>query len=248
VEAQRGLTPLTSKSLAGTPLATLLQAQLVTGAAPSGTDPGRPWTALLSLQFPSDEAAAQATALQALRAALADLPDARVVQIQSELTALYAHYLGEAKWQAGLGALAVVLLLYWHLRAARNALRRLVALLLPLAAAVLLVMGGLAVAGVALGVLHLVGFLLVVAVGSNYALFFDHLAQGGDGGSEAGQDPVETLASLLLANLTTVASFGLLASSGVAVLAAIGQVVAPGAALALVLAAAFQARGGRAAA
>ena len=159
-----------------------------------------------------------------------------MVQIQSELSALYAHYLGEAKWQAALGALAVVLLLYGHLRAARQALRRLIALLVPLAAAVLLVMGGLAVAGVALGVLHLVGFLLVVAVGSNYALFFDHLAQSRSGPV----DDSETLASLLLANLTTVASFGLLATSGVAVLAAIGQVVAPGAALALILSAAFR--------
>jgi predicted exporter len=238
VEAQRRLTPLTSASLAGTPLATLLQAQLVAGAAARGPEPGRPWTALLSLQFPSDDAQAQAAALQALRAALADLPEARVVQIQTELTALYAHYLGEAKWQAGLGALAVVLLLYGHLRAAQQALRRLIALLVPLAAAVLLVMGGLAMAGVALGVLHLVGFLLVVAVGSNYALFFDHLAQARGG---AGDDS-ETLASLLLANLTTVASFGLLATSSVAVLAAIGQVVAPGAALALILSAAFQSR------
>ncbi|MDE2625940.1 MAG: transporter [Burkholderiales bacterium] len=240
VDAQRHLTPLTGASLAGTPLAPLLQAQLVAGAAATTKEPGRPWTALLSLQFPGDDAQAQAAALQALRAALADLPEVRVVQIQSELSALYAHYLREAQWQAGLGALAVVLLLFWHLRAERQALRRLVALLLPLAAAVLLVMGALAAAGVALGVLHLVGFLLVVAVGSNYALFFDHLAQAGSGPV----DDSETLASLLLANLTTVASFGLLATSGVAVLAAIGQVVAPGAALALILSAAFQSRRG----
>jgi len=238
VDAQRRLTPLTAASLAGTPLATLLQAQLVTGASATATEPGRPWTALLSLQFPSDDAKAQAAALQALRAALADVPEVRVVQIQTELSALYAHYLGEAKWQAGLGALAVLLLLYGHLHGARQALRRLIALLVPLAAAVLLVMSGLALAGVALGVLHLVGFLLVVAVGSNYALFFDHLTQERLDGADA----TETLASLLLANLTTVASFGLLATSSVAVLAAIGQVVAPGAALALILSAAFQAR------
>ena len=51
-------------------------------------------------------------------------------------------------------------------------------------------------------------------------------------------DP-DTLASLLLANLTTVAAFGLLAFSKIPALAAIGQVVAPGALLALVLAAVF---------
>ena len=68
--------------------------------------------------------------------------------------------------------------------------------------AVLLTLGGLAaLAGVALGILHLVGLLLVVAVGSNYALFFDQLRETGDADAD-------TLASLLLANLTTVVSFG----------------------------------------
>jgi predicted exporter len=52
----------------------------------------------------------------------------------------------------------------------------------------------------------------------------------------------DTLASLLLANITTVASFGLLAASSIPVLSAIGRVVAPGALLALVLAAAFAPR------
>jgi predicted exporter len=47
------------------------------------------------------------------------------------------------------------------------------------------------------------------------------------------------LASLLLANLTTVVSFGLLALSTIPALSAIGIVVAPGALLALLLSAAF---------
>ncbi|MCC7098002.1 MAG: transporter, partial [Rubrivivax sp.] len=98
--------------------------------------------------------------------------------------------------------------------------------------AVLLAMGALAALGVQLGILHLVGLLLVVAVGSNYALFFDMLCESGDQG-------VDTLASLLLANITTVASFALLAASSIPLLAAIGSVVAPGALLALLLSAIF---------
>jgi len=47
------------------------------------------------------------------------------------------------------------------------------------------------------------------------------------------------LASLLLANLTTVASFGLLAASSIPVLHAIGIVVAPGALLSLAFSAAL---------
>ncbi len=85
---------------------------------------------------------------------------------------------------------------------------------------------------VALGILHLVGLLLVIAVGSNYGLFFDQLR------SDGRADP-DTLASLLLANLTTVASFGLIALSEIPALSAIGRVVAPGALLALLLAAAL---------
>jgi predicted exporter len=96
-------------------------------------------------------------------------------------------------------------------------------------------MGTLAALGVRLGILHLVGLLLVVAVGSNYALFFDLLHEDPDSDDD-------TLASLLLANLTTVGSFGLLAFSSIPVLSAIGRVVAPGALLALLLAAAFAPR------
>jgi predicted exporter len=50
------------------------------------------------------------------------------------------------------------------------------------------------------------------------------------------------MASLLLANLTTVLSFGLIAFSAIPSLSAIGRVVAPGAALALLLSAAYAPR------
>jgi predicted exporter len=116
----------------------------------------------------------------------------------------------------------------------------------PLALAVLFSLAALALAGTTLGILHLVGLLLVVAVGSNYALFFDQVqhARGQAAASPSSPwsaDP-DTLASLLLANLTTVASFGLLAFSQIPALSAIGRVVAPGALLALVLAAVFAPR------
>ena len=51
--------------------------------------------------------------------------------------------------------------------------------------------------------------------------------------------PPTTLASLLLANLTTVLSFALIALSEIPALAAVGRVVAPGTLLSLLLAAAF---------
>ena len=92
--------------------------------------------------------------------------------IKAELDALYARYLREAGWQAALGAVAVALLLALHLRSARRLLRGRCCRSPPPA---LVVLAALAAAGAALGILHLVGLLLTVAIGSNYALFFDHL-------------------------------------------------------------------------
>jgi len=77
-----------------------------------------------------------------------------------------------------------------------------------------------------------VGMLLIVAVGSNYALFFDRAALH----PEEGSAPL-TLASLALANFATVIAFGVLACSSVPVLADLGATVAPGTLLALLFSA-----------
>ncbi|MCY1534039.1 hypothetical protein D9M68_693950 [compost metagenome] len=113
--------------------------------------------------------------------------------------------------------------------------RRLAGVMLPLVMAVMVVVAGLHACGVRLHLLHLVGVLLTVAVGSNYALFFDRLALG-----EALDD--ETLLSIGVASTTTAIGFGVLAISSVPVLQAIGVTVGPGAVLALVLSAAFAVR------
>jgi predicted exporter len=97
---------------------------------------------------------------------------------------------------------------------------------------VLAVAGGLCAAGQALTILHVIGMLLIVAVGSNYALFFDRRTAAASEGSL----PL-TLASLVVANLATVLAFGVLAFSSVPVLAALGQTVAPGTLLALLFSA-----------
>ena len=84
--------------------------------------------------------------------------------------------------------------------------------------------------GARLHLLHLVGMLLIVAVGSNYALFFDRAAGG---------EPLDaaTLMSLSVATVTTAIGFGALATSNVPVLNAIGITVGPGALMSLLLAA-----------
>ena len=215
VQAARSQALLDRAALQATPLAGAIDALLVPGHH------GKPWRALLTLQADS-----KGLDGAKVRAALADLPGARVVEIGSELGAIYSRYLREAMLQALLGALAVCVLLGLHLRS----WQRLWRISQPIAAAVLIVLAGLSASGSALGILHLVGFLLMVAIGSNYALFFDHLRHT----AVADED---TLASLALANLTTVLSFGLLALSSIPALHAIGQVVAPGALLCLLLSA-----------
>ena len=94
---------------------------------------------------------------------------------------------------------------------------------------------GCSLLGERLHLLHLVGMLLIVAVGSNYALFFDRADE------QHRLDP-ETLASMLIANLTTAIGFGTLALSKVPVLHAVGVTVGPGAILALLSAAIFVSR------
>ena len=233
VQRARDAPLLSREALAGTPLAAALDALLVPGSGE------RPWRALLSVQAPGTATLDAA----GLRAAVDGIPGVHVVAIGSELDALYARYLRDAMWQAGLGGLAVLALLAVRLRDAR----RLARVAVPTVAAAALVVAVLSAAGVALGILHLVGVLLTVAIGSNYALFFDHLRAatrpgdaelGARAGAGTGADD-DTLASLLLANLTTVAAFGLLATSAIPVLQAIGIVVAPGALLALVFSAAL---------
>jgi predicted exporter len=84
--------------------------------------------------------------------------------------------------------------------------------------------------GHALTLFHLIGLLLVVAIGSNYSLFFDRQ-------DASHQERERTMASLLFANISTVIGFGLLAFSQAPVLNAIGSTVALGAVLSLVFSA-----------
>lgn len=148
------------------------------------------------------------------------------IDIGRETAELYSRYFQEALSMALLGLLAIAVLLAATLRSIRRMLR----VLLPLAVAELVVVAGLLLSGQTLTLMHFIGLLLIVAVGSNYTLFFDRY-------DLRSQDQTLTLASLLVANIATVLGFGVLAFSQFPVLHAIGRTVAPGALLAFVLAA-----------
>jgi predicted exporter len=219
VEAARQAPLLTAQDLQGTSLRTGFEALI--------SHQGDRWHALLPLH----SAAAQPIDMARVTAALqsARIPDAQALDLKQESDALYAGYLSEAIRLSLAGILALTVLLLIALRS----LLRVAGVLAPLALSVLCVAGGLAASGVRLTILHLVGMLLIVAVGSNYALFFDRQSR-----VHAGSESL-TLASLVIANLSTVIGFGLLSFSQVPVLVALGTTVAPGAFLALLFAAVF---------
>ena len=153
---------------------------------------------------------------------------ATVLDIKGEADSLYSTYLSEAVRLSLAGFAAIVILLLIALRSPLRVIR----VVTPLALAVLTVTGALILMGRQLTILHVIGMLLIIAVGSNYALFFDRRANDAHPGSV----PL-TLASLLIANIATVVSFGILAFSTVPVLTALGSTVAPGALLALIFSA-----------
>jgi predicted exporter len=88
----------------------------------------------------------------------------------------------------------------------------------------------------------LIGLLLVIAIGSNYALFFDQRSNSqlnNQFPSASSDNEHSLLSSLFFANLTTVLGFGILSFSSVPVMNSLGLTVSSGAFLALVLSAAF---------
>ena len=170
--------------------------------------------------------------------ARAGVPGALFVDLKAEADRLYVNYVREDIRLSLAGFAAIVVLLTLALRSPLRA----ACALAPLVAAVLVVAAGFALAGVPMTILHLVGMLLIVAVGSNYALFFCK-PEGGATSEKASEKAAapgiapQTLVSLLVANLATVAGFGLLALSRVPLLETFGLTVGPGAMLALAFAA-----------
>ncbi len=229
VENARALPPLTRTQLIDTSFASVANALLLPHEGG--------WTALLPLR-----GGVSGVEVAAVRAALANaaVPGAICLDMKAQTDQLYANYLTEALWLALGGALAIVLLVRINLGSMRATLQ----MLSPLVAAVGVIAAGLLLAGQALTLLHLIGLLLVVAIGSNYSLFFAKTPRTAHAAvdlpnhttSDANMQ-AQVLGSLVIANFTTVAGFGVLAFASVPVLQALGIVVAPGAVLALCFAA-----------
>jgi predicted exporter len=237
VEAARHAQPVTLADVRGSSLAVALDALLL--CRPGHCD------ALLPLRAPPGAAGGidHARIRQALRSVPAGAAGQPVlfIDLKEQTDRLYASYLRQAIWLSAAGLLAIVVLLALVLRSARRVMR----VIAPLGAAVLVVAALLTLSGAQLTLLHLVGMLLVVALGSNYALFFEASHNRDALGRSHGMQAA-TVASLLFANLATIAGFGVLAFSSVPLLRSFGETVAPGALLVLLFSAILSRPGGTA--
>jgi predicted exporter len=185
-------------------------------------------TAMLPLHGVADEATLRAT-IQSI--AKVDGANVRLLDLKTETNSLYQSYRHQALFYALLGLLAIAALLWLTLRS----ITRTVRLLFPLIAAVVVTASILLALGVSLSIFHLVAFLLVIGVGSNYALFFDqqHATVNARSSTES------VLLALIVCNLSTIFGFGILAFSSMPVLQAIGGTVAIGAFLSLIFSATY---------
>jgi len=218
VETTRSRALVNRATLDGTNLATKVDALLI--QKPTRT------TAILPIQGMNETTEAQ----QKVRAAVAALASSniRLMDMKIETNELYQTYRHQALVYALAGLAAIALLLWVTTRS----LMRTGRLLLPLFAAVVVTAAILLALGVSLSIFHLVAFLLVIGVGSNYALFFDRQLM-----SDESLAPI--MLSLVVCNLSTVFGFGVLALSSMPVLKAIGGTVAIGAVLSLLFAAVY---------
>lgn len=221
----KGLRPLAREDLQGTSLSLGVDSLLM---RQSGQ-----WTALVGLRLPRGDAVAgtatpavDAARIRQLLKSSVKVGEVHFIDLKAESEKLYSDYLNEVLFLSTLGAGGIVILLALVLRAPLRLLR----VVTPLLCTVIIVTAGLVATGPPLTLFHLVGLLLIVAIGSNYALFFDQR-------THRGTPSASILSSMLFANLATVAGFGMLAWSQVPVLHAIGATVGPGAILALILSA-----------
>ena len=153
---------------------------------------------------------------------------ASFLDLKAQSDRLVGGYRAQALRLAGVGAIAIALLLLAGLRDPLAALR----VMLPVYAAIAMTVALFAAKGAGLTLFHLVSLLLVLGIGLNYALFFNRAERGTE--SER-----ETSLALTVCFLTTLTAFGCLATSRIPVLSAIGLTVSMGAALSLINAMVF---------
>lgn len=202
VDVQRARTapPLQPADLAGTPLAGVIDGLLLQGEGHA--------TALVSLSGLTDPAAV---------ARVAASQGAQLLDLKQASESLVAEYRQRVLWALALASVLLAATVWVALRTPRRVLR----VLAPMALTTLLILALLRGFGVELNLFHLVALILAAGLGLDYALFFDHAGDDRD-------EQLRALHAIIVCSLTTLLVFGLLATSSIPVLRAIGSTVAMG--------------------
>lgn len=203
VEQARSGPLLTAEELRGTTLGLRIHALLFANRSH--------WVALLPLTGVSNPP------VLAARLAEAPLEATRYVDSRAETSRLIAGFRDTALVRLGWGAGLITFVLWLGLRA----WPRVLAVLLPVALAMLLTVTVLLGSGERLSLFHLISLLLVLGLGIDYSLFFSR--------PEAELTARQrTLHAVLVCSSSTLIVFGMLALSTLPVLSAIGKTVAIG--------------------
>ena len=158
----------------------------------------------------------------ALRSALAGIDGVRFLDPAGDFSARLGTYRHKALWLIGISAMLMILPLGW-----RYGLKGGIIVLLPSLAALLLAPALIALTGEGLSFFHVMGLILVLAIGVDYATFCAET----DGAHRA-----VTMLAVLLDMVTTLLSFGLLAFSSVFAVHAFGLTMLIGILVAFLLA------------
>ncbi len=206
VATARALPPLLPGDLEGSSLGMRLRSSLLT------VDDG--WVALVTLAGVKDA--------QALKSFLSldQNRELSYLDLKRDTRSLMADFREHAAIRVLWGIFAIALVLWLGLRSARRTLL----VLLPGLVAVIIDVALLRMTGELLSLFHLVSLLLVVGISIDYGLFFSR--SDADAGMRG-----RTFHGLTVCVLSTVSVFGILATSRLPVLNAIGSTVAVGAAL-----------------
>ncbi|WP_374650813.1 MMPL family transporter [Dongia sp.] len=193
----------------------ILQDALEGGALPFLREwvlgPGRHVIALDDVEMP-----------ETLHEALANLEGVRYLDPAGDFTERLGTYRHRALWLIGLSALLMIVPLGW-----RYGLKGGVIVLLPSLAALILAPALVAVSGEGISFFHVMGLILVLAIGVDYATFCAE--------TDLAHRPV-TMLAVMLDVVTTLLSFGLLAFSSVFAVHAFGLTMLIGILIAFLLA------------
>jgi predicted exporter len=203
VESARTQPPLDRTALQGTALGARMDSLIF--------QQGRSWMTIVPLRGVAD------------RTQLADvvrswnMPSVSYVDLKEESNRLMSAYRNRTSVIVLCGLLVISLVLAVGLKS----VRLLGAIMFPIMSALAIVAAVLNLMGESLSLFHLATFLLVIGLGLDYALFFNRLE-----GNEEGR--LRTWYGLLVCSTTTVLVFGVLATSTIPVLHAIGMTAAIG--------------------